>query len=515
MRTQSLSPFWDIFVNLSQKTNSLYGWFPAKGDTPAQPAGFLPLEQLVNGRFPLSGWAPIWILKAEDIVSLQKRGLLHLYGSFEKGLRELTVTCHYLDDDRVRALTHLLGPANGEAMQYMLSSGRTILAHLSDGVQGLKFCGTSVRRLEQKADRKMQPQKVKSTVRVNAEMPSRSVMREDRGFTLHLEDDGAPELTVLYRDYGSLEEKGASGRLLIPAFTLFSEMSEALRKTVFGTAEPNMKQWMSQNVVPFYARLIEDSYFNHGYHFEIHQQNIFFAIENGVTRDIFYQDSCDVLEDVAYRHWVLNKPAGLADLKRQAYIPGVGEYSRLKTNTFNSNISQWYRFFLRQFGLYEQSITVNMMRTQNKDYDFFAELAAYLRPSFFAHLEKRGWSARAKRYREYALVFEPRHDLFKMLNAFRDLMMKCSLEGRGEAVQFAERESVCASFGREPLANVQTYFTYGLDFATLSSLITSDDWDARRFDDTDGTQALILTHRHDSSQTHIVSRFALKGAICF
>ncbi|MBY0452103.1 MAG: hypothetical protein K2P92_03640, partial [Bdellovibrionaceae bacterium] len=112
-------------------------------------------------------------------------------------------------------------------------------------------------------------------------------------------------------------------------------------------------------------------------------------------------------------------------------------------------------------------------------------------------------------------VFDSRHDLFKMLNAFRDLMLKCVLAHRGEAVDAASRSALCEIFGREPLAGVQTYFTYGVDFATLSDLIKSDEWSARYFDDAGGIQALILTNRSDSSLCHIVSRFSLQGAVCF
>ncbi|WP_148284906.1 hypothetical protein [Pseudobdellovibrio exovorus] len=494
--------------------NSRYGWLEKRSDSSKdiEPLGFLPLVDVVQNKFPLSGQAPVWILSETAISKLQIH--VEYLGDLifmQKSFGGIYVSCHYLDDERKYILTQKLGPPHRYDYQQMLSSGRTVLVRPHTKKTPpfcLKFCGQTVARLEQKADRHLKYPTIQSTVAANSVMRSKSILKENSALYFKLTPDHA-DLLVIYRQFPEVEVF-APQDLYLPLFAVLSKLSPSLRSSFLGNYSNEPFRWLQTELVPQMAHLLWLPFELSGHHLEIHQQNINLLMRDGSILEVFYQDSCDVLEDIFYQFFRLRLPPDVVGLKRKSSFPAVGEYSSQSEQSFNSNISFWYRYFLRDFGLYAQSINVNLLQETTQKVDFFLLLLEEIRPKLKSYLLHNSLQIEAQNLHEFT-VTETCDDLFMFLAAARDLILKATaLQMRRQLT--CALENIDSFYSRCLDPNSIYLYTYGVDKKIINSMLNSRLYSSVILPQVlYKAQVLMLQKLDDPSEVHLVAHMDLEG----
>lgn len=462
-KSEALRGFLQLFIKANQLTNSTLAPLQRNRAENADAfRGFLPLAEHIKGEFELEGEAPFWILDEGAVAALEAAGALELHGDWRRHSPlpgRLYISCHYLDDRRRERLLRLLGTPYGRDRQWVLSSPRTVAIQHGETAFCLKFCGQTIEKLEARADRFLSRQKVAATVQTNRLLPEQLALREDAGFTLKLSDDSQEDLSVIFREI-PLNRVELGRDLYLPVFTCFAPGSPAMKEKIFGVYSEHPEKWLTEQFIPRLADLIWSAFAETGVHLELHQQNLNALLREGHLLALLYQDSCDVLEDPLYQLLHLRLPAEKVGRRRQTEFPACGEYGK-KASPFNSFPAFWYRYFLRDFGLFPRTIAQNLFGAPDAGPDFLAELRSECLGRMRNYLAQKNLAPFAAGLREEQVLFGGGADLFAMLNAFRDLVLKAEFRRLGSAVQSGQ-EPAKKIFQDKETESILLY-TYGAD----------------------------------------------------
>jgi hypothetical protein len=466
----------ETFVFASQNTNSFYRISRDDESSFAKKRfvsqGFIPLHGRVAGAFPLFGESPFWLLRQKEIEFHIANGFLNL--SDKTVPESLYVTCHYLDEPRKTSLQKIFGTQTGTGLQFALSSPRVVLVEFEKNCFCVKFSGAEIEKIKPFSDRNLNHEKILLTKALNQALDRNLFIEESSGYTINFKNPEIPDLSALFRFFPPMISRKENS-VMLPLFTYFSKMTASLNQSVFGSFAERKIEWLESELVPKFLKLIWQAFETSGLHPEVHQQNINLVSNDGIVERLFYHDSCDLLQDPLYQSICLD--IAWPTTGARSHLPACGEYGHDAT-PFNSFLSHWYKYFLEDFGHYDECISENMTTEKNARISFsklfknaFAEkVAPYLKPDS---------DPRIQNLPEHEVLLDPNSDLYMLLNAFRDFRMKTALIKKLESSKKLSMRDVKELLDKSPASPL--LFTFGFDLEKCRKRLDSDEFEIYLF----------------------------------
>ncbi|AGH96806.1 ferric iron reductase [Pseudobdellovibrio exovorus] len=406
--------------------------------------GFLPLKKTLAAQKGLHGKTPYW--------QLTPQRLKHPAVSSVVDNPFPYLSAHLWDRSALRLLEKTFGPADGFLTQEVLVNLRTICAFAEDAPRGSNkgvFCDPTLLKFShyQKDEaRDLSPAVRKGIFLANIEMShllkdNPVFLNEHSGTTFDLPDEN----TFFYQLQRQLpfEQMQLDGQdLYLPIFAIYSQQlrQTALEKLIFGATVSSAQSstdylaWFKQNVARPLMRVIFDSFFKYGIHFELHQQNLTVLLRQAQTESLFVQDFYDVLEDPVAQ--ALLKPFDAeAIVTRQRAPLGLCNEMGFASDEQGPKsllaIGSWYRLFLRDFGQHEKCVRdgfLSFCKGNSQDGDSIPTLS-------FNDIFSEGIAEELKKFtqqhqidfdlstfREHDIVIDSTADFYARLTALRELI---------------------------------------------------------------------------------------------
>lgn len=332
--------------------------------------GFLPLKKTLAAQKGLQGKAPYW--------KLTEAKLKHpaITGTTDNSFPYLSA--HLWDRPTQRLLEKVLGPADGVLNQEVLVNLRTVCA-FSDTSSVLSkeqsvFDPINLKFSQYQKDEKLDlsPAVRKRIFLANNEMShllrdNPVFLNERSGVIFDLPEEDT-FFYQLHRQF-PFEQMQLDGQdLYLPLFAVYSQQirNTALEKLIFD--QHDKLSWFKQNVARPLMRIIFDSFFKYGVHFELHQQNISVLLRQAQTESLFIQDFYDVLEDPVSQ--ALLKPFDAESRVTRQRAPlglcnEMGFSSEAQGTQSLLALGSWYRLYLRDFGQHEKCILDGFLSSQS------------------------------------------------------------------------------------------------------------------------------------------------------